>query len=262
MSEVQTTERMVKREALGTSKQSNPPWSRDELILALDLYLRYRDSLPNKNTEVVRELSGFLGRLGKALRVTDSVSFRNENGVYMKLGNFRRWDPDYVQRGRLGLVKGNKDEGFVWAEFANDPERLSSVVAAIRGTVDAAEPTNLSVNDEDELGIQEAEEGRVLTRLHRLRERSRALVQAKKKEVLKKTGRLRCEACGFDFAETYGAIGEGIIDVHHTKPLHTLRPGDRTKLNELALLCANCHRIVHSTRRWLSVTQVKSLIAG
>jgi len=99
----------------------------------------------------------------------------------------------------------------------------------------------------------------VLTRLHRYRERSHALVQVKKKDVLQKHGRLQCEACSFDFAEAYGPIGDGIIDIHHTKPVHTLKPGETTKLAELALLCANCHRIIHSKRTWLSVEQVRAL---
>nr|WP_241197755.1 HNH endonuclease [Pseudomonas chlororaphis] len=48
------------------------------------------------------------------------------------------------------------------------------------------------------------------------------------------------------------------MDIHHTKPLHTLQPGDKTKLTDLALLCANCHRVVHSRRKWLSVAEVKA----
>ncbi|MOA20439.1 HNH endonuclease [compost metagenome] len=99
----------------------------------------------------------------------------------------------------------------------------------------------------------------MLTRLHRTRERKRTLVEAKKKEALKKHGRLRCEACDFDFAETYGPSGQGIIDVHHTKPVHTLKPGEKTKLTELALVCANCHRMIHSSRKWLTVEQVRTL---
>jgi len=113
--------------------------------------------------------------------------------------------------------------------------------------------------DQDEQGIEEAEEGKVLTRLHRYRERSRALVEAKKKEALKALDCLQCEACGFDFAKEYGPAGNGIIDIHHTKPLHTLKPGETTKLSELALLCANCHRVIHSKRDWLSVEQVRAL---
>jgi len=108
--------------------------------------------------------------------------------------------------------------------------------------------------------LEDAEEGRVLTRLHRVRERSRKLVEQCKKTAIKKHGRLVCEACGFDFSEKYGAVGKGLIEVHHTKPLHTLADGDRTKLEDLALLCSNCHRVVHSSRRWLTVEQVKALI--
>ncbi|KQT60193.1 hypothetical protein ASG52_18950 [Methylobacterium sp. Leaf456] len=41
----------------------NPIWSRDELILALDLYLRHRDAPPGKESAEVAELSYFLGQL-------------------------------------------------------------------------------------------------------------------------------------------------------------------------------------------------------
>lgn len=73
-------------------------------------------------------------------------------------------------------------------------------------------------------------------------------------------GKLSCEACGFDFSIKYGEIGAGIIEVHHKKPVHTLKPGDTTKVQDLALLCANCHRVVHSRRQWLTVDQVKAAI--
>jgi hypothetical protein len=46
----------------GTTKR-NPAWNRDELILALDLYLRHRASPPSKTSNEVAELSAFLGIL-------------------------------------------------------------------------------------------------------------------------------------------------------------------------------------------------------
>ncbi|WP_420030654.1 HNH endonuclease [Pseudomonas oryzihabitans] len=239
--------------------QNNPAWTRDELILALDLYLKHRDSLPSKNHPEVKALSQLLGRIGGTLGSKKSGSFRNENGVYMKLGNFRHWDPEYTRGGKTGLAKGNKDERVVWDEFASDPVKLSAVVAAIRGIVESSTPENHALSGDDEYGITEAAEGKLLTRLHRIRERSRALVEAKKKDAWQELGCLKCEACDFDFSVAYGSIGNGIIDVHHTKPIHTLKPGERTKLSELAMLCANCHRVVHSKRKWLSVEQVRAL---
>ncbi|MDG9886369.1 hypothetical protein N7650_26440 [Pseudomonas sp. GD04058] len=44
------------------------------------------------------------------------------------------------------------------------------------------------------------------------------------------------------------------------KPVHTLKPGEKTKLTELVLLCANCHRLVHSKRPWLSIEQIRNII--
>ncbi|MGN5374851.1 HNH endonuclease [Sphingomonas hankookensis] len=63
--------------------------------------------------------------------------------------------------------------------------------------------------------------------------------------MLKAKGPLVCEVCAFDFEATYGELGAGYIEVHHLKPVHTLKPGSKVKLSDLALLCANCHRMAH-----------------
>jgi 5-methylcytosine-specific restriction protein A len=241
-----------------SSSQSNPAWSRDELILALDLYLRHRESLPSKQHEEVQELSRFLGKMGHALGISSSASFRNPNGVYMKLGNFRRWDPDYIKDGKTGLVKGNKDEEVVWNEFSASPYRLAAIVSAIRSVVEADAQIGNPLNGYNEPDIQEAAEGKVLTRLHRTRERSQKLVDSKKKQALAKYGRLACEACQFDFLRSYGEAGTGLIDVHHARPLHTLGPDQKTSLKDLILLCSNCHRVVHATRHWLTLEELKT----
>jgi hypothetical protein len=110
----------------------NPPWSRDELILALDLYMRLRNTPIAKNAEEIAELSGFLGRMATSLGRTQSGCFRNPAGVYMKLMNFRRLDPDYIDKGKVGLERGNKEEGPVWNEFSGNPGALAVAAASIR----------------------------------------------------------------------------------------------------------------------------------
>ncbi|MBA4143827.1 MAG: HNH endonuclease [Nitrosospira sp.] len=245
-------------EELPFSKR-NPPWSRDELILALELYLRHRASPLRKDDREVTELSEFLGKMGQVLGLAEAETYRNANGVYMKMMNFRRFDTEYTNDGKVGLTRGNKDEEVVWHEFSIDPVRLAAVTAAIRLTIEK-HSGGYELRSTDEPDIQEAEEGHVLTRLHRVRERNRKLIEAKKKAALKQHGRLSCEACSFDFSQKYGPAGEGLIDVHHTIPVHTLSQGDITRLEDLALLCANCHRVVHSSRRWLTVKQVMDLI--
>jgi 5-methylcytosine-specific restriction protein A len=74
---------------------------------------------------------------------------------------------------------------------------------------------------------------------------------------------LACEVpgCGFDFAERYGKDGEGYSECHHTTPLFELRER-ATRLDEVALVCANCHRIPHRRRPWLKVNQLATLLGG
>lgn len=246
-----------------STAQSNPAWSRDELILALDLYLRHRPSVPSPKHPDVLELSEFLGRLGAVLGVGPTINFRNANGVCMKLGNFRQWDPDYTSAGKKGLVKGNKGEAVVWSDYANAPQLLAQVVKAIRAAVDhhlTSAGANQPLGGGDEPDIQEAEEGKVLTRIHRFKERDRRLVASKKKQAMARSGKLECEVCGFDFTARYHKVGEGLIDVHHVKPVHTLQPGAKTHLDDLALVCANCHRVIHSTSKWLTLDELKSTL--
>jgi predicted HNH restriction endonuclease len=239
------------------SLKRNPPWTRDELILALELYLRNPASPPSKTSPEVQDLSALLNKLGQVLGRGDHEKFRNANGVYMKMMNFRRFDPDYTATGKVGLTRGNKDEQAVWNEFAADQTRLKIVANAIRQAIvlPAADEA-----DEMEDGVIEAEEGRLLTRLHCRKERSRKLVEQKKLLALKKFGKLQCEACLFDFEKSYGPRGKGFIEAHHTKPVETLVEGSKTKLEDLTLLCANCHRMVHSARPWLSMAELKQLL--
>ena len=138
----------------------------------------------------------------------------------MKMMNFRRLDPTFQRAGKKGLQRGNKDEAGVWNEFAGDRTHLAETASAIRATLAKEEDAFAEVDD-----VTEAPEGRLLTRLHVRRERSRNLVEAKKRQVLSDRRRLECEACGFDFEERYGARGRGFIEVHHLRPVHQLAKG-------------------------------------
>jgi 5-methylcytosine-specific restriction protein A len=128
--------------------------------------------------------------------------------------------------------------------------------AAIRG--DFAGLSNPAGEEDDDLA---ANEGRLLIRRHVARERDPRLRRRKIESVLSHGGSLACEACGFDFEETYGERGHGYVECHHLVPLHATGPRS-TRLNDLALLCANCHRITHARPPWLTPQELRSLIAG
>lgn len=83
--------------------------------------------------------------------------------------------------------------------------------------------------------------------MHRRREA--ALRYAKLRAFRRRHGgRLACEApgCGFDFFDTYGETGRDFAHVHHLKPLSARTGPSKTGLEDLAVVCANCHAMIHS----------------
>lgn len=238
---------------LSMATTRNPPWTRDELLVALDYYMSNPDDYFSPSGEGVLDLTAKISQVAKALGLTGSDTLRNANGVSMKLLNFRAHDPNHDTK---GLSRGNKLEEVVWAEYADDPAALKKVVASILDVTKAAAADNAPVLPEDDL--TEAREGQLLTRLHRYRERNAAIVKRKKASYLKQHGHLCCEACGFNFRATYGERGDGFIECHHTKPVSELAAGETTKLADLVLLCANCHRMVHASRPWWTLDELRA----
>ncbi|MGW0954823.1 HNH endonuclease [Streptomyces sp. NPDC002545] len=90
-------------------------------------------------------------------------------------------------------------------------------------------------------------EGRLLVRRALVRERDPKLRTLKIKQVRRSQRSLSCEVCGFDFVRAYGSLGQDYIEVHHVTPLH-VSGSRKTRLDDLARLCANCHRMCHRSR--------------
>ncbi len=69
-----------------------------------------------------------------------------------------------------------------------------------------------------------------------------------------------CQACGFDFQKAYGELGEGYIECHHQNPLSERdEPFDST-LDEVCVLCSNCHRMIHRTKPAMTLAKLIELI--
>ncbi len=222
------------------------------MILALDLYVREG---PRISTASADELSAVLRSIPIDIHLAVDPKFRNRGAVLMKMGNFLALDP--AQDGQ-GLPRHGQLDREVWAEYAGAPARLRSTAEAILENLQALD-SDVVIADEFDSDV-DAPEGRILTREHRVRERSKTLVARKKNQALKATGRLTCEACGFNFSQKYGERGEGFIECHHTVPVQGLKPGHRTRLSDLALLCSNCHRMIHRRQPWISVDELRAAI--
>lgn len=57
-----------------------------------------------------------------------------------------------------------------------------------------------------------------------------------------------CEGCGVNFVALFGGLGRSVLQVHHTHPLSQRAEPSVTNIDELAVLCANCHCIVHASQ--------------
>ncbi|MCX2758979.1 HNH endonuclease [Vibrio sp. Sgm 22] len=178
------------------------------------------------------------------------------------------WPDDiYPHRFEFDIIEVHDGNVYFGTEFFNE-EFVEAVrySACTQGSVTRAssiEKLEQITNDFDE--EQEAEEleigyeGKPILRLHKSRERSAKLVKQKKKQVIKETGKLECEICSMDFEATYGELGNGFAECHHKNPLSLREENKETKLSDLAIVCSNCHRMLHRKRPWLKIEALKDI---
>jgi 5-methylcytosine-specific restriction protein A len=123
-----------------------------------------------------------------------------------------------------------------------------------RLTFNLPKQTNDSILISDEFYA----EGTINYELHKVSERSTEVVLIAKKNRLKKENKLECDICNFNFSDVYGELGEGFIEAHHTVPVSQMKEGHQTKPEDLALVCANCHRMLHRHSPLVDVKTFKS----
>lgn len=232
------------------AKKRNPVWSRDELILCLDLYRREGPAAGIVHRE---NLVTILNSIRFEANDGGEPWARNQKSVESKLGNFQYLDTG-GEKGRSNY--GEEDER-IWNQYWGSPKEIEQAAEVISS---GAKDIKKLALEQAGYQIAEAPEGRILTLTHQVRERNAKLIRDKKKSVLKSEKRLTCEVCKFDFAETYGERGEEFIECHHTVPVSQLAEGQKTKTSDLALLCANCHRMIHRRAPWLSLDELRSIL--
>jgi len=100
-------------------------------------------------------------------------------------------------------------------------------------------------NEQEEETPADMQEGERRLKIHQRIERRR---NGKLAIAAKKIHGYSCQGCGFDFSAVYGEIGKSYIDAHHLIPLASLSEEGPLMLNpkeDFAVLCANCHRMIH-----------------
>jgi 5-methylcytosine-specific restriction enzyme A len=164
----------------------------------------------------------------------------------IELGSDARLPGDYVAGHALGV-------SYTLAELPDEltlRTDLQTMVRAYRaltyrGGIEGDVETQSDVSDEFNIPPQTTV---VETRkyvYHRKIERNRTAAKN-----AKKFHGTTCQACELNFGQRYGEIGEGFIEAHHLKPIGMLEEGVPIKYDvasEFAVLCANCHRMIHRT---------------
>lgn len=93
-------------------------WTRDELILAFNLYCRTTfGRIHTRNPEIIA--------------LADSIG-RTPSAVSWKLANFARLDPTLSRRSIKGASHGSNEDIKIWQEFQNNWEQLTFESASLR----------------------------------------------------------------------------------------------------------------------------------
>ncbi|TRL35521.1 HNH endonuclease [Rhizobium straminoryzae] len=237
-----------------TKGQGNPDWTRDETVLALSLLYKHGKPVDRHHPDV-HALSRLLREATIHPPADRNERFRNPDGVALKLQNlFSAVDPN------RGLSSSKTDRALVEdypPEKAADLERLASTIRDLIGRAEQFQPS--SEDDESAFFV----EGEWLTTRHRRRERKlRTKVLARRTEQ-----QLRCEICAFSAPRHLDRfVQESYFEAHHTIPLAEAEGTRLTRVSDMALLCACCHRVIHklmsSKRRWIGIEEARTLLVS
>jgi 5-methylcytosine-specific restriction endonuclease McrA len=152
-------------------------------------------------------------------------------------------DEEYIKCPYLNIAKGSNQ-----VNIRSPLQEISKIPGYVR--VVGFGGTDIDIPDA--IGI----EGESRLRIHLSKERDRDLIKKKKQGALN----LDCEICGFSFARTYGNGAGEYCEAHHLFLIGDLTEATETKLSDLAILCANCHRVVHRRYPPYSRDEVRNML--
>lgn len=186
------------------------------------------------------------GRLGRHYyyRLTDKVSYKIKRAVLE--------DDEYLFIKQELIRTINNEKQNIYSEFISNElkNELNNIL------VKEIKTTNYNIDEEESFN-----EGNKKLEIHKTRERNpKVISRAKELFKIKNNNRLFCEICGFDFEEKYGEIGKDFIEAHHTIPISDMNENNKTKIEDIIMVCSNCHKMIHRKRPWLSKEELKEII--
>jgi len=191
----------------------------------------------------------------------DDLYLPSQNGVSSSRYNAAdpRWTTDFDEQLRTASVPIVADYRGLSSD-AETPAR--SVVGSgtpagqlpVLSKDPATDSKSVSVDREYEEGIRTQAERSFFSRNPRLVQQAKNIYGCV------------CQVCGFNFAKTYGPLGQDVAEVHHLNPLSERTPEEwteavKTNVAEVAVLCSNCHRMIHRRKPALSMEELRAIVS-
>ena len=222
----------------------------------------HREGSGEKHFTAKRLLATRTGKAFHASQRTPSFDYTNAVGATIRYHDEHGWCQERVTidraNGLILLVQSDTGRRFL-AYLSDIPtDRITYTSppqpSAVASPLPATPPPDIEAEEIS------GREGAVSARVHLHRERDRAIVAAKRQHVIAATGKLACSVCKFDFQRFYGEIGADFCEVHHLSPLADTIGEVQTRLEDLAVVCSNCHRMLHRSHPFLTLEQLRSNI--
>ena len=149
------------------------------------------------------------------------------------------------------------------AKLQADLRRMVSAYLALTyrgGLAPSIDSFDADIEEVNTAGLNKSE---IIQEIRRYKLHLRIERNSKGAEKAKEHHGTICQACCFDFEKQYGLLGRDYIEAHHLKPLGKLEEGvvvDYDVATDFAVLCANCHRMIHRTKNVGDLVGFKAML--
>jgi 5-methylcytosine-specific restriction enzyme A len=236
-----------------SKRKTNPDWTREELVLALDLYFNLDQGQMHKDNPDVIRVSNELRSLNIHKEIPDPKKFRNPSGISRRLGNFKNMDSNYIGEGLSNSGKLAKE---IFIEFSQHRDKLRNEAGLIKQLYIKPETGNKLIAEEERYNYK----SEFLFNFHKNRETDPLINKIKKEMVLLTSSSLKCEVCGFDSVAFFGEFGNDLLEIHYTKELKS-EPGlEQSSMEDFIIVCSNCHKVLDSKYGIINANDLRFII--
>ena len=222
----------------------NPSWTRDEVILGIDVALNHSQESITPKSSFIIELSKLLNNLPIIPKEKRDSSFRNPVGVSGMLNKFLSMLAKPNQKFPVGKLFFD-----VYDDYYPNLLQLSATTDSIRRNylIIRNNPSYILFS------IPYFKEGIVLSVIHTLDD---------KKYVNKETDLAKsCDICGINPENIYSTEQSSFfLQSHYCIDPINYYPGDELKPCNYIKVCPNCHEILHLFRPWRTQETIETIL--